>query len=76
MPKAVFLDIRLPGTSGLSLLKKLKAIPAFSLIPAFILSTSFAAGEINTAMEARAKAFMMKTDSLAELINFLSDALL
>jgi len=76
MPDFIFLDIRLPGMTGIELLRQLKSHPATRGIPAIMLTTSERSEEINASYEAGACGYIVKPVDfmvLAEKIRALRD---
>ncbi len=75
MPDFIFLDIRLPGMTGIELLRQLKNHPATRGIPTIMLTTSERSEEISASYEAGACGYIVKpVDSrvLAKKIRALS----
>jgi two-component system, response regulator len=59
-PDFVFLDIRLPGMSGIELLRQLKSHPRTRAIPTIMLTTSERSEEINASYDAGACGYIVK----------------
>ena len=60
LPKAVFLELRLPGTSGLDLLSTLRRTTATATLPVVVLSSSAEPAEIARAYQLGANGFVIK----------------
>jgi CheY-like chemotaxis protein len=59
-PHLVLLDLRLPGMSGLQLLRELKASPELAPVPCVVLTTSEAEGDVACARELAASRYLVK----------------
>lgn len=68
-PEFVFLDIRLPGMSGIELLRQLKSHPRTRAIPTIMLTTSERSEEINASYEAGACGYIVKPVDFMVLSN-------
>jgi two-component system response regulator len=60
LPEFIFLDIRLPGMTGIELLRQLKSHPRTRAIPTIMLTTSERTEEINSSYEAGACGYIVK----------------
>lgn len=69
MPGVIILDINLPGTSGLDLLKSIREIPFYEEVPIVIFSTSDNPKDTKTAFEFGASDFETKPMGYRELVN-------
>jgi len=68
-PAFVFLDIRLPGMSGIELLRQLKSHPRTRAIPTIMLTTSERSEDINASYEAGACGYIVKPVNFMILSN-------
>lgn len=59
-PDLVFLDVMLPGLSGLDVLRALRADPALESVPVIVLSAWQAPDDVTRAIEAGADRFVSK----------------
>ena len=66
LPSVLFLDLKVPGVSGLEVLKWLRSDPVLKLLPVNILSSSSEPSDIQTAFELGANAFTVKPMNLEE----------
>ena len=60
LPHVIFLDLKLPGESGVGILKKIKAIPAFLQIPVIINTSSTGKDDLVQTYKYGATFFMPK----------------
>jgi CheY-like chemotaxis protein len=74
-PDAVVLDINMPGGTGLSALKKLKASVKTSLIPVVVVSGNRDPGVVSSASEGGAAAFLPKPVDFPHLFEVLAGLL-
>ena len=75
MPRIIFLDINLPGMSGLDCLKSIRETPWLAAIPVVIHSTSNDIADERRALLYRANLFIRKTGDQDELKYILSKVL-
>ncbi len=75
-PQLVFLDLQLPGASGLALLRRLRASARHKAMPVVILSSSSSQEDINAAYDAGANAYLVKDVNAKALIERLRSAVL
>jgi len=61
-PDALLLDLMLPKMNGLSLLKKIRAVPAFEHIPVLVLTNAYITNMIHEAFAAGASAVYNKSN--------------
>jgi CheY-like chemotaxis protein len=59
-PDLILLDLRLPGTSGAEVLRRIKATPGLNGIPVVVLSTSEVREDLERPKDARADACAVK----------------
>lgn len=59
-PAIILLDLNMPGEDGLTLLKKLKRNPKFSLIPIVVLSSSSSSKDVEQSYALGASAYLLK----------------
>lgn len=59
-PHLVLLDLRLPGMTGLQLLRELKGSPELAEVPCVVLTTSEAEGDVARARELAASRYLVK----------------
>jgi CheY-like chemotaxis protein len=69
LPEALFLDIHLPGASGLHLLQRLKENPALAKIIVFVLDGSSSPKEIDECNHLGVAGFLDKPVTLEDLTN-------
>lgn len=74
-PKAVILDIGMPGGSGMDVLKKLKTMNTTSQIPVLILTGNTDPKVRQQAIELGADTFLSKPPNLPEILSALNAAL-
>ncbi|WP_440983468.1 response regulator [Shinella sumterensis] len=60
----ILLDINMPGTSGVDLLKRLRSQPRTAVTPVIMLSSSSSMTDINRAYENGANAYAVKPSTL------------
>jgi CheY-like chemotaxis protein len=72
-PELVLLDLRLPRTDGLEVLRHLKADPAHSALPVVVLTTSEADRDLDTALRLRAERFLTKPVDASVLVRLVND---
>jgi len=76
MPGLVLLDLKMPGISGLELLKWIRAQPAVSTIPVVMFSSSNQESDIHSAYAQGANAYLLKparADKLSDILRRLKD---
>ncbi|MCD1266505.1 hypothetical protein B5M44_18485 [Shinella sumterensis] len=61
----ILLDINMPGTSGVDLLKRLRSRPRTAVTPVIMLSSSSSMTDINRAYESGANAYAVKPSTLS-----------
>jgi CheY-like chemotaxis protein len=61
----ILLDINMPGTSGVDLLKRLRSQPRTAVTPVIMLSSSSSMTDINRAYESGANAYAVKPSTLS-----------
>lgn len=67
-PSLIFLDIHMPGTTGMDVLRTLKSVDAYRTIPVVMLTALPDKTFVNTAYYDGASAFMTKPNSFLELV--------
>lgn len=67
-PDLVMIDLNLPGLSGEVLIERMRASPAWRLVPIIVLSSRSADTEITRAFELGADDFIAKPVGVAELV--------
>ncbi|GEM_PF-3545990 len=67
MPTIILLDIHIPGTNGIEILKKLKEHPVTSDIPVVIITVDDSNEMINKARQLKANAFVTKPLNLEQI---------
>lgn len=65
LPNLVFLDLNLPGVSGIEVLRTARAHPQLRGMPIIVLSSSTAPSDVNQAYEHGATAYLRKAPDLA-----------
>jgi len=65
---AVLLDLRLPQVSGMEVLAKVRALPAWARTPVLVLSALDAGAEVAAALDAGANDYMTKPFNPEELL--------
>lgn len=60
-PIVILLDLKLPGVSGLEVLKRLKAHPRYRILPVVVLTCSNDAADIRQAYELGANSYILKS---------------
>jgi CheY-like chemotaxis protein len=65
---AIFLDLTLPGLPGISLLRKLRAMPRLSETPVMIMTSSNRPEDMQAAQELNVKAYVSKPVQLSSFI--------
>lgn len=73
LPHLILLDLRLPGMSGLQLLKELKSAPAVAGIPRAVLTTSRAEPDMARATEFEARRYLVKPVDAPGLADLLAE---
>ncbi len=81
-PDIVLLDLYLPGVSGYRVLEMIRSVPALSMIPVIVVSTSDSEADFTRCMQGGANAFLVKPDDgnefrecIVRTIDFWSHAL-
>lgn len=72
LPRAVFLDLKLPRLDGLQVLERIRAHPATRLLPVVILTTSGQEEDLQKSYDLGASSFVRKPLSYGELIQVVS----
>jgi CheY-like chemotaxis protein len=73
VPAAIVMDMRLPGASGMEAQTMLRTNLLFRHIPIICISTSESIGQMKTAVELGADAWMLKPFSAVEFLNIARD---
>jgi two-component system, response regulator len=68
IPLLIVLDLKLPGMDGFEILRRLRSLPKYRLIPVVILTTSKYQQEINRAYELGANGFVTKPAEFSDLL--------
>jgi two-component system response regulator len=68
LPDLILLDINMPKVSGLEALEEIKLHPELKHIPVVMLTTSASRADIRKAYDTGASGFILKPNSLAELV--------
>lgn len=71
MPDLIILDLGLPAGDGFSVMERLKANDALSLIPVIVVSARDRDANMDRALKAGAKAILQKTVENAEFLAFI-----
>lgn len=71
MPLLMFLDVRLPGMSGLQFLGNLKAAQGWSSIPVIMFSTSISPLDVKEAYKHGAAGYLQKPNAFEKLVEIL-----
>lgn len=71
LPAMILLDIKMPGMSGLDVLKWLRAQESLRRVPVLILTASTAPTDVTEAYRLGASCFFIKPSALDELIELL-----
>ncbi|MEM7496871.1 MAG: response regulator [Pseudomonadota bacterium] len=64
LPDLILLDLNMPGLNGVEVMQCVKADPRFVRIPAVLLTTSAAPGDIDAALSAHANSYICKSTDL------------
>jgi len=64
----VLLDLKLPGMSGLELLRRIRMTTSFRRLPVVILTSSLEPADIATCYDAGANSYLVKPGSFSELL--------
>jgi two-component system KDP operon response regulator KdpE len=75
MPDLIILDLGLPAGDGFSVMERLKANDALSLIPVIVLSARDRDANMDRALKAGARTFLQKPVDNAELLAVIRQAL-
>jgi CheY-like chemotaxis protein len=73
VPAVIVMDMRLPGASGMEAQTMLRTNLRFRHIPIICISTSESLGQMKTAVELGADAWMLKPFSAVEFLNIVRD---
>jgi CheY-like chemotaxis protein len=73
-PLAMVLDVKMPGMSGLDLLRWVRAQPEFNALPIVMWSTSDDPRDLRTAAELRAQCYVAKYPNVPALKEILAEA--
>lgn len=73
VPDLIFLDLHLPGLSGIDFLIKIKEDPRFARIPVVIYTTSSSQRDIARAKEHGAADFITKSHDIVDLMKKLNE---
>ena len=73
IPDYIFLDINMPKCTGLDCLNKIRENPQFENCKLIIYSTSVSPTDIETAFERKASLYLIKPNSLTDLIKALKE---
>lgn len=76
VPQAIYLDLRMPGAGGMTVLKKLATNPAYDGIPKLVFSTSASPPEIHQAYLNGAFAFHVKLTETPAMLELLERTLM
>lgn len=71
LPTMVLLDVKLPGVSGIDVLRWLRAQPALAALPVAMLTSSFDPADIDAALAAGADFYLTKPSELKRLQHLL-----
>lgn len=75
-PDFIFLDLNLPGKSGLECLKEIKQKKELRSIPVYLYSTGFSDTDCEMAVQIGATDCIKKTETIKELSNVLTEILI
>ncbi len=75
-PDLIILDIGLPGGDGFLVMKRLRALPDFVLVPIIVVSARDPLANEPLALAAGAFAFLQKPFESADLLSAIDDALI
>lgn len=70
-PRALVVDLNLPGIDGAELVRRLRANPATRALPVFVLSGSGRQGDVDRCYDAGANAYLTKPGGVRELQSLL-----
>jgi CheY-like chemotaxis protein len=68
LPCLVLLDLNMPGSSGIDVLKWIRRTPSVSTLPVVVLTSSNQDGDIHRAYLQGANGYLVKPDRLEEII--------
>ena len=68
LPRIILLDIKLPGISGLEVLRWIREQPSLKAIRVIMLSSSDLVRDVNTAYQLGANSFLMKPHEFEDLV--------
>jgi len=74
VPIVILLDLKLPGVSGLEVLKELKTHPRYRVLPVVVLTSSNDAEDIQQSYELGANSYILKSidyDLFAKAVNII-----
>jgi len=74
-PSLVLLDVRMPGRSGLEILRAIKSDPNLAVTKVILLTASAQESEISAGLAAGADSYLTKPFSPADLLSRLDEAL-
>ena len=74
-PTLIILDIMMPDIDGLTMVRRLRALPRFAHLPIIVSSAKFQDEDRREALEAGANHFLTKPFSAQELRNSIQDTL-
>jgi DNA-binding response OmpR family regulator len=73
VPAVMLLDVMLPGTSGLDLLRQMRSEPRLSSVRVVIVSAWQSVDDRDTALDLGADAFLAKPFKVEELVNIVAE---
>jgi CheY-like chemotaxis protein len=69
LPGLVLLDLNMPGTSGLEILKWIRTTPSVSTLPVIVLTSSNRDGDVHRSYQQGANGYLIKPSNLNEMIS-------